>query len=359
MAVPLYSSQAAKSTVNNFLTNLFRGKTPQPIFARGSATAQHPTCKTACEKIFLNLKSLLKKAFVRCSTLFERINHMKTRIISGVSYSLIIIAVMFFMNTAALPILMAFICGVAVYELNHVAKVKLPLAIPSIIVGAYIPIEIRYHFLEKIHVTPFAALAVYIIAMLIIMVKWHGEVKFEQVAISVLCSIAVPESLGCWVRINDLQLIDERYTQENVVYLILFTLFCAWLTDMFAYFTGVFFGKHKMTPVVSPKKTWEGAIGGVVLTATLNVGLYFVFAKKFFPDGSFFLWDWWAVIPISLVLSVISIFGDLSASVIKRNYGVKDYGKLIPGHGGIMDRFDSTLFVFPIMYGILSIIETF
>ena len=145
---------------------------------------------------------------------------MKTRIISGVSYSLIIIAVMFFMNTAALPILMAFICGVAVYELNHVAKVKLPLAIPSIIVGAYIPIEIRYHFLEKIHVTPFAALAVYIIAMLIMMVKWHGEVKFEQVAISALCSIAVPESLGCWVRINDLQLIDERYTQANVVYLI-------------------------------------------------------------------------------------------------------------------------------------------
>ena len=111
---------------------------------------------------------------------------MKTRIISGVSYSLIIIAVMFFMNTAALPILMAFICGVAVYELNHVAKVKLPLAIPSIIVGAYIPIEIRYHFLEKIHVTPFAALAVYIIAMLIMMVKWHSKVKFEQVAISVL-----------------------------------------------------------------------------------------------------------------------------------------------------------------------------
>ena len=192
---------------------------------------------------------------------------MKTRIISGVSYSLIIIAVMFFMNTAALPILMAFICGVAVYELNHVAKVKLPLAIPSIIVGAYIPIEIRYHFLEKIHVTPFAAIAVYIIAMLIMMVKWHSKVKFEQVAISVLCSIAVPESLGCWIRINDLRLVDERYTQANVVYLILFTLFCAWLTDMFAYFTGVFFGKHKMTPVVSPKKTWEGAIGGVVLTA--------------------------------------------------------------------------------------------
>ena len=114
-----------------------------------------------------------------------------------------------------------------------------------------------------------------------------------------------------------------------------------------------------MCPAISPKKTWEGAIGGVVLTAALNVGLYFVFAKKFFPDGHFFLWSWWAVIPISIILSVISIFGDLSASVIKRHFGVKDYGKMIPGHGGIMDRFDSMLFVFPIIYSILSIIETF
>ena len=284
---------------------------------------------------------------------------MKTRIISGVLYSFIIIAVLFVMNTPALPILLALICGIAVYEINHVAGVKLSLAIPSIIVGAYIPIEIRYNLLEKIHFPYFSAFAFYVIAMLILMVRRHSEIKFEQAAISVFASVAVPESLGCWIRMNDLQFSDERFTQASAVYMILFTLFCCWFTDIFAYFTGVFFGKHKMTPIVSPKKTWEGAIGGVVLTAAMNVGLYFVFANKFFPDGQFFLWDWWAVIPISLVLSVISIFGDLSASVIKRNYGVKDYGKLIPGHGGIMDRFDSTLFVFPMMYGILSIIRTF
>ena len=284
---------------------------------------------------------------------------MKIRIISGVLYSFIIIAVLFVMNTPALPILLALICGIAVYEINHVAGVKLSLAIPSIIVGAYIPIEIRYNLLEKIHIPYFSAFAFYVIAMLILMVRRHSEIKFEQAAISVFASVAVPESLGCWIRMNDLQFSDERFTQASAVYMILFTLFCCWFTDIFAYFTGVFFGKHKMTPIVSPKKTWEGAIGGVVLTAAMNVGLYFVFANKFFPDGKFMFWDWWAVIPISLVLSVISIFGDLSASVIKRNYGVKDYGKLIPGHGGIMDRFDSTLFVFPMMYGILSIIRTF
>jgi hypothetical protein len=71
MAVPLYSSQAVKSTVNNFLTNLFRGKSPRHFSARGSATAQHLTCKTACEKVFLNLKSLLKKAFVHGSTFVQ------------------------------------------------------------------------------------------------------------------------------------------------------------------------------------------------------------------------------------------------------------------------------------------------
>lgn len=284
---------------------------------------------------------------------------MKIRIISGALYSVIIIAVLFFMNTPALPILLALISGIAVYEINHVAGVKTLMAIPSIIVGAFIPLEIRYKLLERIHITVFAALTVFVIAELIMMVKRHSEVKFEQVAVSVFSAIAVPEALSCWIRLNDLQFTDKRCTQADAVYLILFALFCAWFSDIFAYFTGVFFGKHKMTPVVSPKKTWEGAIGGVVLTAALNVGLYFVFAAKFFQDGSFFLWDWYAVIPISIILSVISIFGDLSASVIKRNYGVKDFGKIIPGHGGIMDRFDSVLFVFPTMYGILSIIETF
>lgn len=284
---------------------------------------------------------------------------MKKRIISGAAFSTIVIAVMFVMNSVALPILVAAISGVAVYELNNVAKVKLPVMICSIAVSAFIPFEVRYRLLEQIHVTPFAALTVYVLAMLIMMVKWHGELKFGEVAISVFSSIAVSESMSCWIRINDMQSLGSKYSYSTIVYLLLFAIFCAWFSDIFAYFTGMLLGKHKMTPVVSPKKTWEGAIGGVVLTAGLNVGLFFFFKAKYFPDGSFFGWDWWAIIPISMVLSVLSIFGDLSASVIKRQYGIKDYGWLIPGHGGVMDRFDSMLFVMPAMYALLSFVNSF
>lgn len=284
---------------------------------------------------------------------------MKTRIISGVCYSALVIAVMFFMNTPVLPIFVAVVSGVAAYELNNIAKVKLPMMITSIAVASFIPFDVAYGLLEKIHIPQSAALTVFIIAMLIMMVKWHASVKFEQVAISIVSTLAVPEAMSCWIRINALQSFDTKYSQPVVVYIMIFALFCAWFSDIFAYFTGVFFGKHKMTPVVSPKKTWEGAIGGIILTAALNVGLFFFFSKKYFPDGSFFAWDWYVVIPISIIMSVISIFGDLSASVIKRNFGVKDYGWIIPGHGGVMDRFDSILFVMPSMYAVFCIINTF
>ena len=284
---------------------------------------------------------------------------MKTRIISGASYALIIIAVMFFMQTPALAILMALVSGIAVYELNNVAKVKLPLMILSIAVGTFIPFAVEYNLLEKINIMPFTALTVYVLAMLVMMLKWHSDVKFEQVTISIVASLAVPAALSCWIKLKDIEFdYGAKYAESHAVYVILFAIFCSWFSDIFAYFCGVFFGKHKMTPVISPKKTWEGAIGGIILTAGINVALFFVFKCKYFsipfPD-----WDWYWVIPISIIMSVFSIFGDLSASVIKRNFGVKDYGWIIPGHGGVMDRFDSVIFVMPAMYALVCIINAF
>ncbi len=284
---------------------------------------------------------------------------MKTRIIAALCYCVPVIGVLFLMNTPVLPIFIALVSGIAVYELNNVAKVKLPLMIASIAVGAFIPFNVEYNLLDKIGVTPLTAMTVYFIAMLIMMIKWHSSVKFEQVAMSLVASLAVPNALACWIRFKDLQFdFGGKYAASHAVYLLLFAIFCAWFSDTFAYFVGVFFGKHKMTPVVSPKKTWEGAIGGILLTAGVNVALFFIFKNKFF-SVPFTDWDWYAVIPISIALSVVSIFGDLSASVIKRNYGVKDYGWIIPGHGGIMDRFDSIVFVLPAMYAIVSIINAF
>ncbi len=282
---------------------------------------------------------------------------MKTRIIAGLVCAAAVIALLFFMDTVALPLFVALLSVISVYELNKVAKVKMPITVLSMAVGAFIPFNVAYDLLGKIGIPPMAALSVYFIALLIMMIKWNSEVKFDQVSMSLMASLAVPNAISCWIRLYNWQFANEAaHAESHAVYLILFAAFCAWFTDTCAYFSGVLLGKHKMAPVISPKKTWEGAIGGVLLTAVANVIIYFVF-KKWFFSVPFTGWDWIEVIPISIVLSVISIFGDLAASVIKRNYGVKDYGNLIPGHGGVMDRIDSAIFVLPAMYAVVSIIN--
>ena len=113
-----------------------------------------------------------------------------------------------------------------------------------------------------------------------------------------------------------------------------------------------FFGKHKMAPNISPKKTIEGAVGGAFAGVLSSVILFLVFDSKYFTVH---LFTWWEIAIISLILCVIGMCGDLSASVLKRNFGVKDYGKLFPGHGGVMDRFDSALFVLGALYAIIII----
>ena len=281
---------------------------------------------------------------------------MKTRIIAGLACAALFIALLFYMDTIALPIMVAIFSMIAVYELTKVAKVKLPMTILSMLVGAFIPFDVSYNLLDKIGITPVAAITVYFITLLIMMVKWNKEVKFEQVSMSLMSSLAVPNAAACLIKLYNWQFVtDARYVESHAIYIIFTCAVCAWGTDTFSYFSGVFFGKHKMAPVISPKKTWEGAIGGVLLAAAMNVAVYFV-ASRFF-SAPFTGWEWYAVIPISIILSVLSIFGDLSASVIKRNYGIKDYGNLIPGHGGVMDRIDSAVFVIPAMYAIVSVIN--
>ena len=120
-----------------------------------------------------------------------------------------------------------------------------------------------------------------------------------------------------------------------------------------AYLTGILIGKHKIAPVLSPKKTVEGCIGGVV-GATL-IGLIY---SLIFKDDLSKVYDNPVLLftIVSAVASVVSMIGDMAASAIKRNKDIKDYGSLIPGHGGILDRFDSVIFVAPIIYFLLKFI---
>ncbi len=121
---------------------------------------------------------------------------------------------------------------------------------------------------------------------------------------------------------------------------------CSWGCDTCAYCVGVLIGKHKMAPKLSPKKSIEGAVGGVVGAALLAVIYGFVFRDAMGADHTTI----WFMAAICAVGALISMVGDLTASAIKRNYDIKDYGKLIPGHGGILDRFDSVIFTAPIIF---------
>ncbi len=128
----------------------------------------------------------------------------------------------------------------------------------------------------------------------------------------------------------------------------------AWITDSGAYFAGVFLGKHKLVPHISPKKTVEGAIGGVLAAVVAGVVYYIILVNV----GSKFSWGVLvSLAAMSLVGSVLSQLGDFVASCIKRDSDVKDYGSILPGHGGLMDRFDSVVFIAPFVYYILTIIN--
>lgn len=136
-----------------------------------------------------------------------------------------------------------------------------------------------------------------------------------------------------------------RFVQNGIL-LVWLIFIGAWGSDTCAYCTGKLIGKHKMPSELSPNKTIEGCIGGITGAALIG----FIFAAVFYDDHSV----WWQLPIIGAVSSVISQIGDLAASAIKRNYSIKDYGNLIPGHGGILDRFDSIIFTAPVVYYLIK-----
>ena len=135
------------------------------------------------------------------------------------------------------------------------------------------------------------------------------------------------------------------------VFAVVLTLASAWLADAGAYFAGTFFGRHKLAPVISPKKTVEGVIGGTVCNGVILLIAAIVYGKLINKGVTM---HYTGIFIAGMLCSPIGLLGDLAASVIKRQTGIKDYGKIMPGHGGVMDRFDSVMFVAPFMYWLFA-----
>lgn len=201
----------------------------------------------------------------------------------------------------------------------------------------------------------------YVCALLVLAVIFNKKIHYLHSVMAAFASIAVPYSFSCFIKLNDISDVIPSFTHKEGIFLVLTVFMFSWLTDVFAFLVGRKIGKHKLCPSISPKKSVEGAVSGVLITAALNVVILVVYSavcKKIGYDN--FMGPspakYLVIALASCVLSVVSMFGDLAASVLKRNVGIKDYSNILPGHGGIMDRFDSTLFVLPVEYGILMMI---
>ncbi len=175
----------------------------------------------------------------------------------------------------------------------------------------------------------------YILCFFALAVIKAGEVKWQELATAVFCLVIIPYSFSAFLRLS-----DAGYHRA----VLLLPLVFSFASDTGAFFAGLTLGKHKLAPKVSPKKTVEGAIGGLVGNAI--GGLIFALVMNSYLGQSI---DYLMIVILGVLCSVVAQLGDLSFSLIKREFGIKDYGNLFLAHGGVLDRFDSVLFVAPVL----------
>ena len=282
---------------------------------------------------------------------------MKQRVITAVVLLALLAVVVWQINTPVLVLVIAFLAAVAANEIMRCAKVENTfIRVVATGYAACVPF-----FASAKALTPWVSEAVwgkvigavpgvvYLIALvrvlLLAMLKGYAYTTFEDVAVSVFAGALVPFGFSVFIRLRDMFQIEQFG-----IYLIFYGLICALATDSGAQLAGMAFGKHKMSPNISPKKTVEGAIGGLIFSLILN-GVAIILYNRLAD----FKMDEFAVtvlLAACLPVSFLGMMGDLSASVLKRNFGVKDFGKIFPGHGGVMDRFDSSMFTLPVTYAL-------
>jgi len=260
----------------------------------------------------------------------------------------IFIPVLFLSHTVVFDAVIAFISLMGTVELLKCVGVlgKYAISAPSVLVSFLVPLLIRYVQNEAIMLIAIA----YLFYLLYAVVFARKEHSTNDIALCFFSTFFVTVSFTSII-------ITRDHDYGDIIYLMIFI--GAWTTDTFAYFTGKLLGRHKLPlPIrdVSPNKTIEGVVGGVVFCA-LSFMLYgFIIAKlnRFDAEPNYIL-----LAAAGVATAVISILGDLSLSAIKRNYGVKDYGAVFPGHGGILDRFDSVMAVAPVVMIISAILLKF
>lgn len=267
---------------------------------------------------------------------------MKLRIVTGLVAFALLVGVLL-LPPVALYVGFSLVCALAIYEMFVVTDLQIhrELLVAAMAFGVMVP------FFNQSYGRWLAAAAVAIWVMLLIIVQLRktDTLSVQQVGLAFFLTLLLSIGLSCTAYCR-------TFNQYGLFYLML-ALIIAWGTDIGAYFTGTLCGRHKLCPHISPKKTVEGFIGGWISAVVLSL-LWVLLWRRFAPSDAAAV-SYWQVGLIAFALSPLSVLGDLFASIVKRQYNTKDYGNIMPGHGGVMDRFDSLVLVGPFLYAILHI----
>lgn len=266
---------------------------------------------------------------------------MKTRIIAAAVLLPLLILLLFWAPLWLSALIAGLMSALASYEiLYRTGLLKHPrLNVYSALMA--FGVSMWSYFQWNYGVILLAVLIFYILVFGEMMIA-HLHLHIKDAALCFLSGIVLPFMLTSLVRI---------LCMEKGRMLICIPFIMAFMSDAGAYFVGIFFGKHKLCPQISPKKSVEGLVGGVVI-GTLSMVLYGFIVNFFFDAGM----RYFPLIVYGIIGTLASAFGDLCLSVIKRQTGIKDYGNLIPGHGGVLDRLDSVLIAAPLTEALLLIL---
>ena len=281
---------------------------------------------------------------------------MKTRIITAVVGIVVLIGVLFTFDTLIFNLVITAITLIALHEIYAALgfeKQGWPLF--GVLVPYTFLVMLSSYELYRRLVMPASFLVVLFYA--IYLVVRNGTISYQKASGLAMFSGIVIFCFYSFIRLKELLPVEE-YGYDAVFFILLILCF-AWGGDTCAYFAGRAFGKHKLCPVVSPKKTVEGAIGGVLGTMVFGVVatlVYSVAADRMeeFTRTNIGVSLYVVIALLGCVAAVLGIYGDLFASVVKRQCGIKDYGTIFPGHGGVLDRFDSVMFIAPFVTMVIT-----
>ena len=269
---------------------------------------------------------------------------MKSRIITGVVGGGLLLAILLLCPDICLNIAFVLVCALAMYEVLIVTRF---VEHKGLMAAAVAFSMLTPFFLETTSRYPaFIVILLFVLGLAFVQVLYHETLRVERTGFVFFVSIIVPIALSCTPYLQTLSRVHGRFY-------VFLAFIIPWMCDIGAYFVGTFLGKHKMCPKISPKKTVEGLVGGIVISVAASVLAAWLYQVLHLTPNQLGTVSLWQVGLLALVLPPLSVMGDLFASIIKRQSQVKDFGHIMPGHGGIMDRFDSMIFVSPVLFVVL------